>query len=547
MTHAQHTYIRLLLFILCIFIVLTKVSVAKAATVLTCQLDNKIMESQAKIAGIASNTQALTTLALVDKFVNIIKDNGVKKTTRNLRWDLIEQSKGTYTWDVAHLGTGFADTITNKLPSDTVIFKLVYSAKWASSNPTHPRYWGSVPTDMDAWREFVRQAVKRYGYGEGGASKVKDWEIWNEPNVYEYWWGTKEEYVNLLNTTYDTIKATDSQSIVWGPALVLWPQVLVKTNNGYRIPIKGEAMYDKNQKLWDLFYLILDEGKFDGYSYHVYGSSQDAYDVTLAISNKLREYPKHANKRLLLSETNLKVGLPNWETDCPYGPEPQQANEDQKRQILQQRYACTFNAGADIVLWFPLQNRVNNNCPGGSLNDGVVTKELDSLPALASLKEVTEVIERRTYACSVPNSVTMAEACTQQGYRVTIVWNIIEAATQYVVAYDDDSSFWSDFNSNREYGEMVKWETTNKTSWYKEFQDNTQRYFAVRVGKSPLCTPDRSKYSTVLKTNAPICREEDLNRDNFINIEDYELLKRNFSFEKHVLFNKIVKYFNTGY
>ncbi len=547
MKHAQRISLRLLLILIITTIVSTQLSKALADELVTCQLDNKVMNTRNKVAGVAANSNTLTDLILVDKFINIVNSSGVKKTTRNLRWDLIEQTKGTYVWDAAYGGSGYADTIASKLPADTVIFKLVYSPKWASTQPNHPRYWGSVPTDMDAWQRFVTQAAKRYGHGTGGQGKVKDWEVWNEPNIKEYWWGSADQFIALNNTAYDSIKAVDSQAVVWGPAMIFWYDTLTKSGSVYRIPVNGEEKYNKYKGMWDMFYLTLEKGKFDGFSYHVYGDARQTYDITKALKAKLSEYPQHAKKKLMLSETNLNVGIPSWELNCPYGPNPGQVDEQKKRQVLQQRYACTFNAGADIVLWFPIQNRVNSNCPMRSLNDGVVTKELDPLPALEDLKLINIALETSSKFCPLPEDVSIAQKCTPVGYNVSLTWSKVPTATQYIVAIDDDGSFWSDTNKGAEYGLPVEWTATGATLWTKSFSDEIPRYFGVRVGQSQTCTPNVNSFNISKKINTPVCKEHDLNRDSKITIEDYNLLKESFTFDKHKLYNQLIKKFNTAY
>jgi len=152
-----------------------------------CLIDNKQMVTLNKTTGLAANSSTVKTLEYVQPFADIVKNTNTKKVTRNLRWDEIELTQGVYNWDTPISGSGYADSVVAALPENKVIFKLVFTPKWASTNSTHPRYYGSVPTDMPAWHNFVQAAVTRYG--AGGINKVKDWEVWNEPNIAEYWWG----------------------------------------------------------------------------------------------------------------------------------------------------------------------------------------------------------------------------------------------------------------------------------------------------------------------------------------------------------------------
>lgn len=78
--------------------------------------------------------------------------------------------------------------------------------------------WKQPPKDLDRWRElvhaFVAHAVERYG-----ADQVAHWrfELWNEPDIANYWHGTVEEYLALYDASYDGAKRAFPQAQVGGP------------------------------------------------------------------------------------------------------------------------------------------------------------------------------------------------------------------------------------------------------------------------------------------------------------------------------------------
>ena len=63
--------------------------------------------------------------------------------------------------------------------------------------------------------KFVRHVISRYG-----AEEVHAWyfEVWNEPNLYGFWDGTKSQYFELYKLVTKTIKAVDPALRVGGPA-----------------------------------------------------------------------------------------------------------------------------------------------------------------------------------------------------------------------------------------------------------------------------------------------------------------------------------------
>lgn len=82
-------------------------------------------------------------------------------------------------------------------------------------------YKGNItpPADYEEWasfiREFIRYLIHRYGIEE-----IRNWyfEVWNEPDLPIFFWGTKEQYYKLYEITARAIKEVDSMLKVGGPA-----------------------------------------------------------------------------------------------------------------------------------------------------------------------------------------------------------------------------------------------------------------------------------------------------------------------------------------
>lgn len=91
----------------------------------------------------------------------------------------------------------------------------------ASGHTTVFHYRANVtpPKDYEAWAalidKLVRHWVERYGLDE-----VRTWpfEVWNEPNLKQFWTGTQEDYFNLYRHTAKAIKAIDDGLKVGGPS-----------------------------------------------------------------------------------------------------------------------------------------------------------------------------------------------------------------------------------------------------------------------------------------------------------------------------------------
>ncbi len=88
---------------------------------------------------------------------------------------------------------------------DTTIF-------WWKGNVTPPR-------ETDEWQALVHALVAHVTARYGGA-EVRNWyfEVWNEPNLSDFFTGTQADYFALYDATAAAVKAVDASYRVGGPA-----------------------------------------------------------------------------------------------------------------------------------------------------------------------------------------------------------------------------------------------------------------------------------------------------------------------------------------
>jgi xylan 1,4-beta-xylosidase len=91
----------------------------------------------------------------------------------------------------------------------------------ASGNKTVFHYRGNVtpPSDYKQWATLVSRLVSHW-VERYGAREVREWffEVWNEPNLKEFWTGTQSDYFKLYRYTAEAIKGVDASLKVGGPA-----------------------------------------------------------------------------------------------------------------------------------------------------------------------------------------------------------------------------------------------------------------------------------------------------------------------------------------
>ena len=125
----------------------------------------------------------------------VAKDLGAKFLRTDFLWEHIQKDgPDSWFWEWYDYMTDTADQHGLK-----ILAILDYGVWWINEDKFF------VPEDkLPYWRNFVKNVVERY------KGKVMGWEIWNEPQISEYWHGTIEEFVHLHNTAYDAIKSVDS-------------------------------------------------------------------------------------------------------------------------------------------------------------------------------------------------------------------------------------------------------------------------------------------------------------------------------------------------
>lgn len=97
---------------------------------------------------------------------------------------------------------------------DIEVLVVVFgTARWASSIADEepvagiPR-WGLVAPDMGAWIDVVQTLAARL------AGRVRHWEIWNEPDIPQFWQSSPSDFTALLRQTATALRAVDPDARV---------------------------------------------------------------------------------------------------------------------------------------------------------------------------------------------------------------------------------------------------------------------------------------------------------------------------------------------
>jgi hypothetical protein len=266
----------------------------------------------------------------------LLQDAGVHYVATKIHWKLLEPSPGQYNWYFYdYIFEAFADAGLAPMVA------IRSTPAWASTNPTSQHYDLYPPADINDWTSIVGVIVDRYGL------EVKDWSMWNEPNQPEFFLGTDQEYLALVNAGYRRVKELDPHARVWAP---------------------GGANHPWNSS-HSLNEFLLQYGHFDVLSVNAFfydlASMMDTVQQTQALLNQ------YGRPWVPISVT--EVNFIETIVDCDeFSSWPQEQHAENLRSI----YACLANAGADSVFWFKSTD-TGGWCPSGSINrNGLVDENL---------------------------------------------------------------------------------------------------------------------------------------------------------------------------
>jgi len=134
----------------------------------------------------------------IERAAALMEQAGIGFVRQAISWDDVEPQQGQFDFSKY-------DAIFNTLEQHHIrtLGILCYTARWTG------REW-NAPPDPEHFAAYVRAVVQRY------KSRIKYWELWNEPDQRLYW--TQQDgmkgYVQLLKAVYPIIKEEDPTAVL---------------------------------------------------------------------------------------------------------------------------------------------------------------------------------------------------------------------------------------------------------------------------------------------------------------------------------------------
>jgi len=120
-------------------------------------------------------------------------------------WAYVEPQPGTFDWSIYD-----AIAAAARARGLHVFATLAYTPGWATHGPD----WTGVPDNPADWADVCFRAARRY------QDTILYWGMWNEPNLAQFWSGSRQQYLDvILKTGADAVHTGNPAALVGGPEL----------------------------------------------------------------------------------------------------------------------------------------------------------------------------------------------------------------------------------------------------------------------------------------------------------------------------------------
>jgi hypothetical protein len=259
----------------------------------------------------------------------------------------------------------------------SVLMPLAMTPLWAASR-------GQVsaePRDFEDWRTFVRTIVSRY------KGRIQAYEIWNEPNLHDFWTGRTDQMVALTKEASEIIHALDPNAMVVSPSAtadngVPWLADFLKKGGGQYVDVVGFHFYVEPHTL----------------------SPEDMLPVI-----------QHVQQ--VLSENGL-TNKPLWNTETGWLPPAKFDSDELAAAFLARAFILSWAAGVQRFYWYAWDNYQYVAIITYKEEDHTIT------PAGKTFKIAQDwLVGARMDSCSESADHTWTCRLNRSGKNEWIVWN----------------------------------------------------------------------------------------------------------------------------
>ncbi len=151
--------------------------------------------------------ERLSSQTLSQAEVLRMRQGGVKLVRTPFEWELVQGAGPNAPYNFSNYDKLVKWATEGSLPKLQILPILIGSPSWVakSNNSNEPPV---TQFDLGKWRQFVTTAAARYK----ASGAIKDWQVWNEPNLRIFWTDQRpdpKEYATFLKITDAALEAGD--------------------------------------------------------------------------------------------------------------------------------------------------------------------------------------------------------------------------------------------------------------------------------------------------------------------------------------------------
>ena len=231
---------------------------------------------------------------------------GVDWVRIDMNWNRAQPNPGAFQWDVFDNFTAKAEELGINVFASIKGGVPAWAAEFPTAGQGDPGY--GVMRDPSEWYTYVDEAVRRY------AGKIDHWGIWNEPDYVNFWYGSRQQFIDeVFIPSADIIKAANPQAKLVGPGL---------------------SMLAANQPTGPWFDWLADimtqaGDKIDIFDFHIYRDSRAEYNFRIEWDGDLSLLYGEPPGTIISTTQSIRANLdvfgwdgPVWITESGWDYEP---------------------------------------------------------------------------------------------------------------------------------------------------------------------------------------------------------------------------------
>ena len=304
-------------------------------------------------------------------------------------WANLEPRKGDWHFEILDKYVALAEAHRVEL-----LLPLGLSPTWASARPKEPSGYdpgnAAEPKNIADWRDYVRTVATRY------KQRIRSYEIWNEPNLKQFFTGSPEQMVTLVREAYKILKEVDPSNTLVSPSAtgidgVAWLDQFLQKGGGDYVDVIG---------------------------HHFYVSPNPPESMLNQIARAKEVMAKRGvgDKPLWDTETGWLIENHKTVVEPQRGSFSKVLSDDEASGYVARSFILTWAAGVSRFYWYAWDNYIM----GLTEADGTTLKP----PAKAYVEVQRWLVGARVRACRTNAETTwVCEIAREGGYEGWIVWN----------------------------------------------------------------------------------------------------------------------------